>query len=183
MVVFLSSFSIIMLVTTRHASWRIGQQRSSSTPVCHWPASGGCSSCSSSFTFPLPQLFARMPSADHASTFPLGSSGSRLWWWSWHPCAACAQSSTIASSWWWSPYPLAGAKPRGHSWKWFLRLVTWKDDSLALSCASTLICREGSTIRGSGRAPTCSWCCAVTTLLLFVLIPTKKLQYYWATCI
>ena len=28
------------LVTSRHASWHRGHQRSSFTPVCHWPASG-----------------------------------------------------------------------------------------------------------------------------------------------
>ena len=30
------------MIPTCHASWCIGQQRSSSNPVCHWPASGGC---------------------------------------------------------------------------------------------------------------------------------------------
>ena len=41
---------IIVVITTRHASWRIGQHRSSSTHVCHWPASvwwPSCGSCSS----------------------------------------------------------------------------------------------------------------------------------------
>ena len=28
-----------IITTTRHACWRRGQQRSSSIPVCHWPAS------------------------------------------------------------------------------------------------------------------------------------------------
>ena len=30
---------------------------------------------------PLPQFFMRLPSVDHASTFPLGFSGLQLWWW------------------------------------------------------------------------------------------------------
>ena len=62
------------LVTTGHTSWRIGQQQSSSTPFCHWPASGRCPSCGSS-SFPRPQFFARLFSVDLASAFPLGSSG------------------------------------------------------------------------------------------------------------
>ena len=45
------------------------QQRNSSTPVCHLPASGCCSSCSSSSSSPLPQFFARLSSVDHASAF------------------------------------------------------------------------------------------------------------------
>ena len=65
--------SIIIIITTRHACWRIGRQRSSSTPVCHWPASGWCPSCSSCSSFPLPQFFARLSSVDHASAFPPGS--------------------------------------------------------------------------------------------------------------
>ena len=66
---------IIIIITTRHASWPIGQQRSSSTPVCHWPAAGWCPSCSSCPSFLLPQFFARLPSVDHTSAFPLGSCG------------------------------------------------------------------------------------------------------------
>ena len=62
----------VSLVTTSHASWRIGQQRSSPTPVCHWPASGWCPSCGSCSSFPIPEFFARLSSVDHASAFPLG---------------------------------------------------------------------------------------------------------------
>ena len=111
---------VIMIITIHHASWHIGQQRNSSTPVCLWPASGWCPSCGSCSSFPLPQFFARLSSVNHASTFPLGSSGLWLWWWSWHPCAARAQSSAIASRWWWFLHLLAGTALRGHSWRWFL---------------------------------------------------------------
>ena len=85
-----------------------------------WPAPGWCPSCGSCSLFPLPQFFPWLSSVDHASAFPLGSSGLQLWWWSWHPCAARAQSSAISSWWWWSPYPLAGTVLRGHGWRWFL---------------------------------------------------------------
>ena len=65
-------FRIIIVITTRHACWRIEQQRSSSTHVCHWPASGWCPGCGSCSSFPFPQFFARLPSVDHASAFPSG---------------------------------------------------------------------------------------------------------------
>ena len=53
-------------VTTHHASWCTWQQWNSSTPVCHWPASGRCPSCCSSSSFLLPQLLARLSSVNHA---------------------------------------------------------------------------------------------------------------------
>ena len=154
----------VIIITTRHASWHIGQQWSSSTPICHWPASGWCPSCSSCSSFLLPQFFARLPSVDHTSTFPLGSSGLQLWWWSWHPCTARAQSSAIASWWWWSPYPLDGTVLRGHIWRWFStkrcigfswglsgeRMTAWQGH--AWSSATTLIHTEGSTVCSSARA-------------------------------
>ena len=133
---------IIIIITTRHAGWRIGQQRSSSTPVCLWPASGWCPSCGSSSSFPLPQFFARLSSVDHASAFSLGSSES-LWWCSWHPYAACAKSSAIVFWWWWSPYSLAGTTLKG--WRWFLakRCVGF---SWGLSCERTSLARSCSVI-------------------------------------
>ena len=155
---------IIIIVTTRHASWHTRQQRNSSAPVCHWPACGWCPSCGSSSSFPLPQFFTKLPSVDHASAFPLGSSGLQLRWWSWHPCAAHTQSSAIAFWWWWSPYPLAGTVLRGHGWRWFLArkymgfsLGLWYERTTAWqghvwSSAGTLIHREEMTIRNSGTA-------------------------------
>ena len=71
---FFFSVSVGLIVAIRHASWRLGQQRSSSTPVCHWPASGWCPSCGSRSSVPLPRFSARLSSVDHASAFPLGSS-------------------------------------------------------------------------------------------------------------
>ena len=41
-----------IIITTCHTCWRIGQQQSSSTPVCHWPASGWCPSCASCSSVP-----------------------------------------------------------------------------------------------------------------------------------
>ena len=154
----------VIIITICHACWHIGQQRSSSTPVWYWPTSGWCPSCGSCSSFLLQQFFARLSSVDHASAFPLGSSGLQLWWWSRHPCTARAKSCTTTSWWWWSPYPLAGTVLRGHGWRWFLARrcvgVSW-----GLSCerttawpghvrssASTLIRTEQSTIRSSGRA-------------------------------
>ena len=64
---------VIVIITTRHASWPTGQQRSSSTPVCHWPASGWCPSCGSSSSFSPPQFFARLTTVDNASAVPLGT--------------------------------------------------------------------------------------------------------------
>ena len=53
-----------------------GQQRGSSTRVCHWSASGWwCPSCGSCSSFPPPQFFSRLSSVDHASAFRLGSNG------------------------------------------------------------------------------------------------------------
>ena len=63
-----------LVMTTHHASQCIGQQRSSSAPVCHWPASGWCPSCGSCSSFSLPQLLARLSSVYRTSTSPLGSS-------------------------------------------------------------------------------------------------------------
>ena len=51
---------IIIIITPCHASWYIGQQRSFSTPVCHWPASGWRPSCGSCSSFLLPQFFTRL---------------------------------------------------------------------------------------------------------------------------
>ena len=143
------------------------------------PLSGWCPRCGSS-SFLLPQFFARLSSVDHPSTFPLGSNGLQLWWWSWHPCAARAQSSNTASWWWWSPYPLAGTALRCHGWKWFLdkkmywilpRLVVWKDDSLARSSSvihqHPLIPTEGLTLRSSGRASAQSRCQCCTKAIYF----------------
>ena len=150
------------MITTCHTIWHIGQQWRSSTPFCHWPASGWCPSCGSCSSFPLPQPFTRFSSVDHASALPLGSSGLQLWWWSWYPSAAWAQSSAIAS-WWWSPY-LAGIMRRGHGWRWFLakRCIGFSrglpcermtaSQGHARSSASTLIHTKGSTICSSGRA-------------------------------
>ena len=53
--------------------------RQLASPVCHWPASGQCPSFGSCSSFPLPQFFARFSSVNHASTFPLESSGLQLW--------------------------------------------------------------------------------------------------------
>ena len=58
---------IIIIITTHHASWRIRQQQSSSTPVCHWPASGWCPRCGSCSSFPLPKFFARLFLISHAA--------------------------------------------------------------------------------------------------------------------
>ena len=72
-------FAVVITITTRHASCRIGRQRSSSTPDCDWPASGWCPvrcpSLRSWSSFLLPQIFAMLSSVDHASGFPVRSSG------------------------------------------------------------------------------------------------------------
>ena len=111
---------VIIIITTRHSSWCIGQQWSFFTPLCHGPASGWCPSCSSSSSFLLPHFFAKLSLVNHASAFCLGSSGLQLCWWSLCPCAAHAHYSVMALCWCCSPYPLAGTVLRGHSWRWFL---------------------------------------------------------------
>ena len=50
----------ITIISTRHASRCIEQQRSSPTSVCHWPASGWCPSCVSCSLLLLRQFFARL---------------------------------------------------------------------------------------------------------------------------
>ena len=66
---------LLLVVTARHANWREWQQRSFSTTACHWPVSGWCPSCGSCSSFPLPRFSARLSSVDHASAYPLESSG------------------------------------------------------------------------------------------------------------
>ena len=137
---------------------------SGGTHVCHLPASGWCPSCDSCSSFLLPQFFTRLSLVDRTSAFPLGSSGLQLWWWSWDPCAACAQSSAITSWCWWSLYLLAGAMLRGHGWRWFLakRCFGFFWD---LSCEKTTACQ------GRARLSMCkdllayfSWLTALTSL-------------------
>ena len=109
-------------------------------------------------------VFARLSSVDHASAFPLGSSGLQLWWWSWHPCAERTQSSAIVSLWWMVSISSCWHVLRGHGWRRFLAkryvgiswglpcemMTAWQGH--ARSSVSTLIHVEGSTIRSSCRA-------------------------------
>ena len=179
---FTKSYSLHYRSAWHWPHWHTGQQRSSSTPVCLWPASGRCPSYGSCSSFLLPQFFTRLSSVNHASTFPPGSSGLQLWWWSWHPCAARAQSSSIASWWWWSLYPLAGTVLRGHGWRWLsakrcngfswglLRERTTAWQGHALSSTSTLIHTEDTdhTVSWISQCPLDAWpqramCWQVTT--------------------
>ena len=73
--VFLQIFQSHYFITTLHASWCIGQQQSSSTPVCHWPASGWCPSWGSCPSFPLPQFFRSLSSVDHFPKYTLFVTG------------------------------------------------------------------------------------------------------------
>ena len=70
-----ASNGIIIIITTRHASRRIGQQQSSSSPVCHWPASRWCPSCGSCSSYLLLQFFTRLSSVDQAN----GITSLQLW--------------------------------------------------------------------------------------------------------
>ena len=152
------SLAVSQLVTTHHTSWHVGQQRSSSIPVCPWPASGWCPRCGTWSSFPRPQFFARLSSVDHASAFRLGSSGVGIL--AQHvpnPGLSLPGHDGLHIS-------LLAPVLRGHGWRrfwarrcvrfpWGLsceRTTTWQGH--VWSSASTLIRREGSTIRSSGTA-------------------------------
>ena len=57
-------------VAALYASWRIEEHRSSSSPVCHWPASEWCPSCGSRSSFSPPQFFVRLSSVNASSPLP-----------------------------------------------------------------------------------------------------------------
>ena len=84
-------------------------------------------------------VLRQLSSVDCTSAAPLGSVGLQLWWWSWHPCAAHAQSSAINFWWWWSPYHLAGTLLRSPGCRCFLARRCQKTCKFSEFCTTLVL--------------------------------------------
>ena len=85
----------LRVVTTRYASWSLGQKRSSSTAVCDWQPLDGAPAVVHLLHFRFP-ILRQVVFGRPRFRFPTASE-LQLWWWNWHPCAPRAESSAITS--------------------------------------------------------------------------------------